>query len=177
MRPVLHSMTFLSLHSQEAKVFLHQMKKCLQAKILPLRYFLKAMSVYLWTSSNEPHWVTLEDLIDFACDLYLSKQPSQLLASRLEQWNLVKAAIRITSFRTRNKDFISFFDMESRLCYCKNISGLFTFLGFLHNPSDWRLFIDSSRRGLKAVFLHNRKKYSSIPIAHSVHLKESYANM
>ena len=62
--------------------------------------------------------------------------------------------------------------MENQLCYCTNIPGLFTSLGLPHNPSDWRLFIDSSKRSLKGVLLHNGNKYPSIPIAHSVHLKE-----
>ena len=72
--------------------------------------------------------------------------------------------------------YASFFDMENK-CYCKNIPGLFIPLGLPHNPSDWRLFIDSSKQSLKGVLLHNRNKYFCIPIAHSVHLKESYDNM
>ena len=35
----------------------------------------------------------------------------------------------------------------------------------------------SSKQSLKGVLLHNGNKYPSIPIAHSVHLKESYDNM
>ena len=96
---------------------------------------------------------------------------------RLKRGNLVQEDVRITSFRNRNKDLASFFDMENKLCYCTNIPGLFTSLGLPHNPSDWRLFIDSSKRSLKGVLLHNENKYPSIPIAHSVHLKESYDNM
>ena len=134
-------------------------------------------SIYSGTSGNEPHWITQEDLNDLARDLYLSKQQSELLASRLKQWNLVQEDVRITSFRNRNKDLASFFDMENKLCYCTNIPGLFTSLGLPHNPFDWRLFIDSSKRSLKGVLLHNGNKYPSIPIAHSVHLKESYDNM
>ena len=59
-------------------------------------------STYSGTSGNEPHWITQEDLNDLACDLYLSKQQSELLASRLKQWNLVQEDVRITSFRNRN---------------------------------------------------------------------------
>ena len=99
------------------------------------------------------------------------------MASRLKQWNLVQEDVRITSFRNRNKDLTSFFDMENKLCYCTNIPGLFTSLGLPHNPSDWRLFIDSSKRSLKGVLQHNGNKCPSIPIVHSVHLKESYDNM
>ena len=60
-------------------------------------------STYSGTSGNEPHWITQEDLNDLAGDLYLSKQQSELLASRLKQWNLVQEDVRITSFRNRNK--------------------------------------------------------------------------
>ena len=42
-------------------------------------------STYSGTSGNEPHWITQEDLNDPARDLYLSKQQSELLASRLKQ--------------------------------------------------------------------------------------------
>ena len=52
--------------------------------------------------------------------------------------------------------------MENNLCYCTNI----TSLGLPHNPSDWRLIIDSSKRNLKGVLLHNGNKYPNIPIAH-----------
>lgn len=37
--------------------------------------------------------------------------------------------------------------------------------------------IDFFERSLKAVLLHNRNKYPSIAIAHSVCLKESYDNI
>ena len=46
-------------------------------------------STYSGTSGNEPHWITQEDLNDFARDLYLSKEQSELLASLLKRWNLV----------------------------------------------------------------------------------------
>ena len=60
-------------------------------------------STYSGTSGNEPHWITQEDLNDLARDLYLPKQQSELLASRLKQCNLVQEYIRITRFRIRNK--------------------------------------------------------------------------
>ena len=42
----------------------------------------------------------------------------------------------------------------------------------MYLASDWRLFIDSSKQSLKAVLLHNGNVYPSIPIAHSVGIKE-----
>lgn len=43
-----------------------------------------------------------------------------------------------------------------------------------YSLDDWRLFIDSSKRSLKCVLLHNSKKYGSIRIAHSTQIKEEY---
>ena len=44
------------------------------------------------------------------------------------------------------------------------------------NLKEWRLFIDSSKRSLKCAFLYNGDKFGSIPIGHSVTLKEKYQN-
>jgi hypothetical protein len=49
--------------------------------------------------------------------------------------------------------------------------------GVEYTVNEWRLFIDSSKRSLKAVLLHNGNNYASSPIGHSVHLKESYENL
>lgn len=46
-----------------------------------------------------------------------------------------------------------------------------------YKDEDWRLFIDSSKRSLKGVLLHNGNTFASIPIAHSTKLKETYANL
>ena len=45
-----------------------------------------------------------------------------------------------------------------------------------YRPQDGRLFIDSSKRSLKCVLLHNGNKYVSVPIGHSTKLKEEYSN-
>jgi hypothetical protein len=58
-----------------------------------------------------------------------------------------------------------------------NTAILMHFYGIEHDPTQWRLFIDSSKRSLKGVLLHSGNMYGSIPVAHSVHLKETYENM
>jgi hypothetical protein len=50
-------------------------------------------------------------------------------------------------------------------------------LGVVYDASEWRLFMDSSKRSLKGVLLHNGNKYASVPVAHSFHLKETYENL
>ncbi|XP_043287550.1 uncharacterized protein [Venturia canescens] len=47
----------------------------------------------------------------------------------------------------------------------------------MYKNVEWRLFIDSSKRSLKAVLLHNGYTYAPIPIAHSTKLKENYENL
>ena len=69
------------------------------------------------------------------------------------------------------------FTVNGPLCYCNDINELFIKLFQTHVASDWRLFIDSSQRSLKAVLLHNGNEKPCIPIAHYVHFKETYANM
>lgn len=43
----------------------------------------------------------------------------------------------------------------------------------VYKAEEWRLFIDSSKRSLKAALLHNSNKYAPI----SVTLKEKYKNI
>ena len=50
-------------------------------------------------------------------------------------------------------------------------------MGLDYVATKWKLFIDSSTRSLKAVLFHNGNKYSSIPIGHSVQMKETHDNM
>jgi hypothetical protein len=46
-----------------------------------------------------------------------------------------------------------------------------------YKVNEWRLFIESSKRSFKAALLHNGNNYASLPIGHSVHLKEGYVNL
>src|SRR5215469_12926628 len=107
----------------------------------------------------------------------LTKSNAELLTSRLKQWNLLDESVQVADQRKRHGTFASFFSNRDGLCYCHNVTGLFLAIDIVFNPQEWRLFIDSSSRSLKAVLLHNGNKYQSIPLAHSVHLKEDYNNV
>ena len=97
--------------------------------------------------------------------------------SRLKQWDLLDNRVRITSQKNSRCDFSRFFSLQDELCYCHDVRGLFQAIGIPCNVNDWRLFIDSSSRNLKAVLLHNTNQCSSIPLAHSVVMKENYQNV
>ncbi len=115
------------------------------------------------------------ELNDLIRDLDLSKERAELLASRLKEKNCVTSDVKVTLYRRREQDLLQFFSSDENLVYCSNVNGLLTFMGLeVYQASDWRLFIDSSKRSLKAVLLHNGNKYASIPIAHSTTMKEEY---
>ena len=146
------------------------------------------------TSSNYKDFDTNEDPIlfsqkhlnDLNRDLCLSKEKAELLASTLKERNMVERDVKASYCRKRNRDLSSSYcrkrnrdlssalKVEGLLCYCNDIEELFRTLGAVHIANEWRIFIDSSKRSLKAVLLHIRNNKTSIAIAHSAQLKESY---
>ena len=74
-------------------------------------------------------------------------------------------------------EFSVYFDVIEDLCYFKDVEGLFRAVGIDHDPTQWRLFIDSSTKSLKAVLLHNGNIYPSIPLAYSLQMKEDNENV
>jgi hypothetical protein len=126
---------------------------------------------------KQPHFPNQQELDDLIRDLSLTKSNAELLTSRMMEWNLLDNSCRTTAARKRHERFSKYFSMKGDLCFCNDIDNLFQELGIVHEPNDWRLFIDSSSRSLKCVLLHNGNQYPSIPIGHSVHMKETYENV
>ena len=128
--------------------------------------------------SERPLLFNQSELNDLVRDLNLSKHASELLASRLQEKNLLQPGSSVTFYRNREKLFLNYFSLKSSLVYCHDIEGLLLQLGITqYQLNEWRLFIDSSKRSLKCVLLHNGNRYASIPVGHSVTLKESYENV
>lgn len=126
------------------------------------------------SENKAPHFINKQDLSDLTRDLGLSKEKAQILASRLKEWNLLKEDVNITDIRSRHKPFLKFFTTRNDIVYCCDINGLFKALDIEHIPEEWRLFIDGSSKSLKAVLLNNGNKLSSIPLAYTTKLKETY---
>ncbi|KAI6648233.1 hypothetical protein LOD99_12042 [Oopsacas minuta] len=124
-----------------------------------------------------PHIINQSELNDLVRDLNLTKDQSELLGSRLKGWNLLDEETKVSFFRTRQSDFSVHFEMQGSLCYCNYVDRVMELLGVQHEPSEWRLSIDSPKYSLKAVLLHKGNVLPSIPIGHSVHMKESHENM
>jgi hypothetical protein len=128
------------------------------------------------TTSSEPQLFTQSELNDLVRDLGLPKDCTEILGSILQSRNLLSLGTSFLWYQNRIKEFIPYFVHDGSLVCCSDISGLICKLGVVYDVSEWRLFIDSSKRSLKGVLLHNGSKYASVPVAHSIHLKEMYEN-
>ena len=127
--------------------------------IPPLPKFLPAVLPRKLFSQSE--------LNDLARDLNLSKESSELLASRLKEINMLQQGTLITFYR-RHAEFFKYFSEENDIVYCNNVEGLLKKLCIReYNPQDWRLFIDSCKRSLKCVLLYNGNVCGSVPLRHS----------
>lgn len=122
--------------------------------------------------------VSQERLNNMCRKMELSQRKSRLLASMLEEDGLLLPGVSVRT-ASRQADFQPYFtkDKNEDLTYCPNIRGLMEKLKIDYDVDDWRLFIDGSKSGLKAVLLHNDGAYKAIPIAYSRTLKETYHSM
>jgi hypothetical protein len=129
------------------------------------------------SEQGKPHLLSQSDLDDLVRDLSLPKEKSELLASRLQEWNLLQKGTTTSHFRDRHAKLASYYKLENEVCFCSDVSGLMLELDCDYEPEQWRLFIDSGKDSLKAVLLHNGNEKPSVPIAHAVRMKETYESM
>jgi hypothetical protein len=126
---------------------------------------------------KKPHLISQAELDDLVRDLTLSKEKSELLGSRLKEWNLLQRGATVAHFRHRHMKFAAYYSVEHGFCFCHDVTGLMRELDKKYVAEEWRLFIDSSSSSLKAALLNNGNKKPSIPIAHAVEMKETYETM
>jgi hypothetical protein len=83
----------------------------------------------------------------------------------------------ICFFPNRQNEFKEFFSQENDLVFGNDVCSVIEALRHQHDPNEWHLFTDSSKVSVKAVLLHNRNKFSFVPVAYAANLKESYENI
>lgn len=127
----------------------------------------------------EPQTFNQEELSDLIRELGLLKDGAELLALRLKEKNLLSKGTKVSIYRMRDEiSFRKYLTQDEYLVYCHDVTELMNDLKKnVYKAKEWRLFIDSSKRSLKAVLLHNSNKYAPILIAHSVTFKEEYKNI
>jgi len=65
---------------------------------------------FLPSSHSEPHLITQGELNDLVRDLQLPKSKTELLGSRLQQWNLLDRGVKISVFRDARR--LSFYSLS-----------------------------------------------------------------
>lgn len=111
--------------------------------------------------------------------LKLSQRQGTLLVQHLKAVNILAPDVKVTGFRKRQEGLKQFFKVSNNntFAHCDNIPGLMESMNVAYNPKEWRLFIDSSKRTLKAVLLHIDNAKNSVPVAVSTDTKETYNSM
>ncbi|GBM24924.1 hypothetical protein AVEN_23456-1 [Araneus ventricosus] len=100
-----------------------------------------------------PQPFSQSELNNLVRDLGLSKDEVELLGSRLKNKNLLAYGTSFSWCRHREKEFTQFFSEEGNLVLCNDAQRLKKCFDIEYDPSEWRLFIDSSKTSLKAVLL------------------------
>ena len=67
---------------------------------------------YVDKHTKIPHLILQSELNDLVRDLSLTRNQAEILGSRLQEWNLSSDETRISVFRTRQKDFSCYFQMQ-----------------------------------------------------------------
>ena len=99
------------------------------------------------------------------------------MGSILRGWNLLQKDTKVCFCRNRQEKFQDFYSEENDLVYCNNICAVMGVLDHELKTTEWRLFTDSSKTSLKAVFSHNGNKFPSVPLAYATNMKETYENL
>ena len=129
-------------------------------------------------SSSIPDQCNQEELNDLIRNLNLSIEAAEILAFRLKDRNCLRTGASITFYCTREKELLPHFSKKEEAVYSKDIKKLLLKIGVpQYRAQEWRLFINSSKRSLKYVLLHNGNKYASLPFGHLTKLKKDYNNV
>ena len=78
--------------------------------------------------STQKNKITQCELNDLVRDLELPKGKSELMASRLQQWNCLDKMVNVTMFCDCHTPLLPFFTKENNLVFCSNIEGLMAVL-------------------------------------------------
>ena len=65
--------------------------------------------------NKKMHLIEQEELNDLVRDLGLSKEKSELLGSRFQQWNLLRKGTKISIFRSRQQNLAKFYKFDEKI--------------------------------------------------------------
>ena len=111
-------------------------------------------------SKNKPIPFSQEALNDLCRDLYLTKDKSEL-----KELNLLGERVKITLYQKRAQNLHVLFTVKDDLCFCNDKVKIFKQLEIPYDNTNWRLFLQASKKSTKTVLLHNGNTLPSVPIA------------
>ncbi|GBN45149.1 hypothetical protein AVEN_62806-1 [Araneus ventricosus] len=126
---------------------------------------------------ERPQPFSQSELNDLVRDLGLSKDGAELARFQTEKlislgtWNFILLV------QAPREGIHAVFLQRGKLVFCNDDQGLKKCFDIESFPSEWRLFIDSSKTSLKAVLLPNGNSFTSLPLGHSVPLEENYNDL
>ena len=82
--------------------------------------------------SHEQHFISQNELKDLVRDLELPKTKSELLSSRLQQWNLLADGVRISKYCDHQPQLESFYFVDGNLVVCPKACFFFSKSSFGH---------------------------------------------
>ena len=101
-RPVSHG-EILPVTKAPEKYTLDSDKQEIESSASSGKFPMSSQELYIASCiSHEPHFISQNELNDLVRDLELSKTKSELLGSRLQQWNLLANGVRISNTMTAN---------------------------------------------------------------------------
>ena len=105
-------------------------------------------------------------------DLDLSKQVAGILASRLNEKHVLHSSEKVSFYGKRDKLFLPYFKRKNNLFIVKCIRTSRKIGHPIIQPRRVATFLDSFKRCLKCVLLHNENRYGAVPVGHSTVLKK-----
>ena len=115
--------------------------------------------------SESPKLFSQSELNNLVRDLSLSKESSELLASRLKEKNLLLPGARISFYRTKESKLLQYFDNKGSFVNCSNIPNLLIEMGILqYSPEKSKLLIDNFEQSLKCVLYRMEISMTQSPL-------------
>lgn len=132
------------------------------------------------TMDKNPAKFAKPELDSLVRKLKLSKEKCVTLLTALKKKNLIDESIDVHVYDDREKEIQHFFDeLENGTPYIKDLFGLFDWLNFDYDPSEWLLYIkyEASRKRMKCILTHKLKEYESLPFLLSNEIDNPYETL
>ncbi|XP_031637078.1 uncharacterized protein LOC116349672 [Contarinia nasturtii] len=126
-----------------------------------------------------PSLISQEHLDRIVRKLHLSQNNAMTLASELRSVHVLAPGVKVTEYRHRQEPFLPYYTLseDGTYTFCHDIVGLMNAIGVKYKKEKWRIFIDSSKRSLKAVLLYENSTIKPVPIFYGVGTKETDDSM